>query len=408
MSATASEPESAPLKTLPSALRSISYHGLEPGPALIVLGAVHGNETCGTQAILRLAAAFEREEFTLARGTLTLVPITNPLAYRLQQRQGDRNLNRNLRISSNPQDFEDRVANRLCPLLAAHDVLLDLHSFHTPGDPFVMLGPSNNSGGLEPFAQAAEEEALARRLGPRRIVEGWLETYAIGVAQRLRNPNASLRAQMLSTDPTYGIGTTEYMRSQGGYGVTLECGQHNDPQAPEVAYQAILNTLIHLQLLTLAPPKDPFTPSYLDLDQSHPHPDRSAPHPDRSPPRSDRSPSHPGPLPQMGERGLNAAHPPKTFEPRTNLEVLRLVEVVDRDDTGDQFIRPWQSFDRIKAGETIGKRADGREVLAPTDGFIVFPNPNAAPGNEWFYRAEISSRAIDGVLSHPHSHSHPQ
>jgi uncharacterized protein len=324
----------------PTALRSISYHGLEPGPRLIVLGAVHGNETCGTQAILRLAGELDRQDRVLLQGTLTLVPVTNPLAYQRGERMGERNLNRNFRVTDAPQDFEDRIANRLCPLLAAHDVLLDLHSFHTPGEPFVMLGPQDNESGLESFRRAPEEEALVRRLGPRRIVEGWLDTYALGVARRLRNPNASLRAQMLSTDPSYGIGTTEYMRSQGGYGVTLECGQHDDPEAPEVGYQAILNTLAHLGMMDLPPPA-----------------------------------------------------------PRTDLEVLRLVEVIDRDDPRDAFARPWRSFDRVCAGEEIGIRADGQVVRSPVDGFIVFPNPNALPGNEWFYRAEISTRPVDSVKS---------
>lgn len=331
---------STTLSRLPTALRSISYHGLEPGPRLVVLGAVHGNETCGTQAILRLAGELDRQDRVLLQGTLTLVPVTNPLAYQRGERMGERNLNRNFRVTDTPQDFEDRIANRLCPLLAAHDVLLDLHSFHTPGEPFVMLGPQNNDRGLESFRRAAEEEALVRRLGPRRIVEGWLDTYALGVARRLRNPNASLRAQMLSTDPSYGIGTTEYMRGQGGYGVTLECGQHDDPEAPEVGYQAILNTLAHLGMMELPPPA-----------------------------------------------------------PRTDLEVLRLMEVVDRDDPLDAFTRPWRSFDRVCAGEEIGIRADGQVVRSPVDGFIVFPNPNALPGNEWFYRAEISARPVDGVKS---------
>jgi predicted deacylase len=324
----------------PSVVRTISYHGLEEGPRLVVLGAVHGNETCGTQAILRLAGEIDRGERELLKGLLTLVPVTNPLAYQKRERMGERNLNRNFRITPAPADFEDRIANRLCPLLAAHDVLLDLHSFHTPGEPFVMLGPENNAAGLESFGLAAAEEALVRRLGPRRIVEGWLDTYARGVARRIANPNATLRAQMLSTDPSYGIGTTEFMRTQGGYGVTLECGQHDDPEAPAVAYQALLNTLTHLGMMDLpAPP------------------------------------------------------------PRPDLEVLRLVEVVDRDHVGDRFMRPWQSFDRVRAGEPIGQRADGQLVLSPGDGFIVFPNPDALPGNEWFYRAEISARRVDGVQS---------
>ena len=57
------------------------------------------------------------------------------------------------------------------------------------------------------------------------------------------------RAGLLSTDPSYGVGTTEYMRTQGGYAITLECGQHADPAAPDVAYRAIRNTLAHLGLV---------------------------------------------------------------------------------------------------------------------------------------------------------------
>jgi hypothetical protein len=56
---------------------------------------------------------------------------------------------------------------------------------------------------------------------------------------------ASLPDAQLDLDPRYGIGTTEYMRSVGGWGVTLECGRHDDPAAPEVGYRAILNTLAH-------------------------------------------------------------------------------------------------------------------------------------------------------------------
>ncbi|WP_436178356.1 hypothetical protein [Acidovorax sp. LjRoot66] len=77
--------------------------------------------------------------------------MTNPYAYQQRTRQGDRNLNRNLRVGAQPADYEDQIANVLCPLLDAHDVLLDLHSFHTPGQPFTMVGPTNNTGTLEPF-----------------------------------------------------------------------------------------------------------------------------------------------------------------------------------------------------------------------------------------------------------------
>lgn len=318
-----------------SSLRSHTFHALKPGPRLIVLGAVHGNETCGTRALERTVATLDAGELVLQRGSLTLVPITNPLAYNQQQRNGDRNLNRNLYPNTAPQDFEDHLANRLCPLLAQHDVLLDLHSFHSPGAPFVMLGPVDNTGSLEAFAHAAEEQALALRLGPRRIVEGWLDTYATGVQRRLARTAPTERAHLLSTDPRYGVGTTEYMRSTGGYALTLECGQHQDPHAPEVAWHAIQRTLAHLRMV-------------------------DAPAPDAT----------------------------------TGIELLRLTEVVDRLHAGDTFCRPWSSYDPVQAGDPIAIRHDGTAVLAPHPGFIVFPNAAAAPGNEWFYFAQSSQRQL--------------
>ncbi len=45
------------------------------------------------------------------------------------------------------------------------------------------------------------------------------------------------------------VGTTEYMRLFGGYGVTLECGGHTEPQSLLIAQQAILNTLIFLEMI---------------------------------------------------------------------------------------------------------------------------------------------------------------
>jgi predicted deacylase len=326
---------SAPPITSTSSLRIHSFHALTPGPRLIVLGAVHGNETCGTRAIERTVEAFDGGGLVLQRGSLTLVPITNPLAYNKQQRGGDRNLNRNLYPNDAPQDYEDRIANALCPLLAAHDVLLDLHSFQSAGEPFVMLGPVDNTGALEPFAHAVQEQALALRLGPGRIVEGWLDTYATGVQRRLARTAPTERAQLLSTDPRYGVGTTEYMRSRGGYALTLECGQHQDPQAPETAWQAIRRTLAHLQL-------------------------------------------------------VEAPQPAAT----TAIQFLRLTEVVDKLHAGDSFSRAWSSYDAVAAGDQIGTRHDGTPVCASEAGFIVFPNASAVAGNEWFYFARTSDRAL--------------
>ena len=265
------------------------------------------------------------------RGRLTMVPVTNPLAYAMRRRTGDRNLNRKLAPTDTPREYEDHVANWLCPLLAQHEVLLDLHSFRSPGAPFVMVGPQDNRGALEPFAHAAREEALALRLGVQRAVDGWLGTYAAGAARRAEF--GRFTGVELDTDPRYGIGTTEYMRSLGGWSLTLECGQHDDPAAPDVAYRAIVNTLAHLKLIDAPDPA-----------------------------------------------------------PAARMEGLRLCDVVPRLHAGDAFVREWTSFDPVHAGQPIARRHDGTEVRAPRDGYVVFPNVAAEVGNEWFYLAQAEPR----------------
>ncbi|HEX3140579.1 MAG TPA: succinylglutamate desuccinylase, partial [Rhizobacter sp.] len=124
-------------------------------------------------------------------------------------------------------------------------------------------------------------------------------------------------------------------RSRGGYGVTLECGQHNDPAAPEVAHRAIHAAL---RLLGMVPADKPAPP----------------------------------PRPQL----------------------LRLVSVTDRHHAEDQFVRDWATFDEVARGEAIGVREDGSMLYAERDGFLVFPNSEALPGTEWFYFAQLSDREL--------------
>ena len=162
--------------------KSTTYTGAGEAPRLIVLGAVHGNETCGTQAIQRVMNEIDEGSLEIAAGAVTFVPITNPLAYKKRERAGDRNLNRNLYPNDEPTDFEDRVANWLCPLLARHEVLLDLHSTRAATKPFALVGPPNNEGPLEPFRHwrlphpSPAMPARSRRpcsAGPRSVYLAW-------------------------------------------------------------------------------------------------------------------------------------------------------------------------------------------------------------------------------------------
>jgi uncharacterized protein len=313
------------------AFKSITYTATKSGPKLIVLGAVHGNEVCGTRGIERVMREMDAGSLTVTAGRVTFVPITNPKAYTLKQRAGDRNLNRHLAPTDTPNDFEDHIANWLCPLLAQHDVLLDLHSFQAVGQPFVLVGPVNNADALQPFTHALAEQALALRLGVHRAVYGWLDTYARGVQRRkdaLIDPES--RSDL---DARYGVGTTEFMRSVGGYALTLECGQHSDPDGPQVAYRAIMNALAHLHLI------------------EQPAPARVSP-----------------------------------------IEGLRIYEVVDKVHVHDTFSRSWSSFDVLRQGDIIGTRQSGEMIRAEEDGHILFPNALAAAGSEWFYLAKPDGR----------------
>jgi uncharacterized protein len=196
----------------------------------------------------------------------------------------------------------------------------------------VLRGPADNSGALEPFQHAAAEAQLAAHVGPNRVVEGWMAAYAAGVAQRRAR---ALTPGAVFEDPSYGVGTTERMRALGGYGITLECGQHDDPAGVDVAQHAIQQTLALLGLAEL-PLQSPVRP----------------------------------------------------------FECLTLVQVVDRFHSEDRFVKTWTSFDPLAVGEVIALRADGTELRAPQAGYIVFPDVSALPGHEWFYLAQASQRPL--------------
>jgi predicted deacylase len=314
----AAAPDLAPLE-------STAFHGLKAGPKLIVLGAVHGNETCGPAAIARAVADCRSGRLSILRGEVTFVPVANPKAYRQNTREGDRNLNRDLREKPQPSDNEDRIGNRLCALLRRHDVLLDIHSFKGEGEPFVFFGPEDNTGELEAFRHAAAEADFAACLGTGILIHGWLDIYVrlIAARERLNLPRLSV---------TEGFGTTEFMRFAGGYGVTLECGRHDDPAAPDVGHAAICNALAHLGMID-APPAAPAPPS-----------------------------------------------------------VIHMADLVICEAEGDRLEGSWKTGDRIAAGQVIARRADGARVTAARDGFTIFPNAAAKPGESICYLGVKSSR----------------
>ena len=270
------------------------------GPKLLILGAVHGNEVCGTAAIKRVLAEFESGALKLARGQVTFVPTCNPRAYALGARFIERNLNRFLVPTANPATYEARLGNILCPMVEACDALLDLHSYPRGRDPFAFVGPFN-----------PQERAFAASLGVATLMTGWEEAYA----------NTGRKTATASADE--GVGTEEYARRCGKIASILECGDHADPKAVDVAYRAIHNALRHFGLI---------------------------------------------------EGTTNATTP----------RLVTVTHVFYRDDNG-KFPRDWRHLDPVTAGEIIAMREDTTPLKAPANGFVVLPHEDCDMGQEWFY-----------------------
>ena len=90
-------------------------------------------------------------------------------------------------------------------------------------------------------------------------------------------------------------------------------------------------------------------------------------------------------LQTLGLLGITSAKP---ASPIATPEILRLIDVTDKEHAGDTFTKEWRSFDAVKAGDVIGVRHSGVEARAQADGFVVFPNPRGEVGQEWFYFAQ--------------------
>lgn len=196
------------------------FSSLKKGPNLLVFGAIHGNEICGPAAIQKIIFRLKKGRLPLAKGSVTFVPICNPLAYKKGKRYIEKNLNRVIAQQPISKLYEEKLASHLLPWIDTCDWLLDIHSYEAEGPAFVFQDTAHK-----------KTKAFARCLGPHTIVTGWLDMYAA--------PHATV---------TNEGDTASYAHSQGKTGVVIECGQHNDPNAILIAEKAILSAMSYLGL----------------------------------------------------------------------------------------------------------------------------------------------------------------
>lgn len=205
---------------LSDVIKAHVYRALQDGPHLLVLGGVHGDETCGSVAALDICACLNRGEIRLVRGALTVIPVCNPQAQILMQRQVDMNLNRVFQHHDNPTCYEHRLANNLVPYVQSCDYLLDLHSYGVEEcGPFV----------FQDYDSAADHE-FAQMIGIPTIVTGWPDIYGPLSAQEYQGDSVAC------------------VHAHGKIGVVVECGQHQSLQSPIIADGCIRRALAGLAL----------------------------------------------------------------------------------------------------------------------------------------------------------------
>ena len=189
--------------------RLVSFDSGKLGPTVCVVGGVHGDETCGLNAI----EVLERELAVggrLLRGRL-LTLVANLKAIRLTRRFVDFDLNRAFG-KSDAFGHESQLAKDLASYLIEMDYILDLHSTSAPTRPF-----------------------CAGALTDRHLEMFWmtgLEIYTHGWEVH--------RGHTMLIDEVNRL---------GGVGVIAECGRTGARETDEIAYSTTIHLLQELKML---------------------------------------------------------------------------------------------------------------------------------------------------------------
>lgn len=204
-------------------LETHHFKGEADGPKLLVFGAVHGNEHCGPKGIRMCLDKIDSGELKIKKGSVTFVPVCNPVAYEKNVRFVEKNLNRIIYHHDTPRIAEEAFANHVCELIDGHDILLDLHSYSSGSEPFLFVDKDDET-----------HRAYARCTPFDYWMMDWNDLY----------PN---------TGKNEGMTTTGYAHSKGKISMTVECGNHTYPLGGELAYDTARATLAHFGLADADP-----------------------------------------------------------------------------------------------------------------------------------------------------------
>lgn len=272
-----------------------NFKAKKSGHHLLVFGSIHGNEKCGSQSAFKIIKEIENGTIKLTCGQVTFVPICNPKAYANNTRYIDKDLNRIIQPHSKPKHYEEHIANQLIEVINSCDTLLDIHSMGADSLPCIFMDY------LTP-----ENISLMKVIDVPHVLAAWEEVYENNIECQ---------------------STEHYANKVGKSVLTLECGQHNDPNAPTVAYNAIFNALTHLGITEHKPKKLKYKQEYFKFTHM--------------------------------------------FRKRE----------------GSSFQDKWYHMQQLNQGTVIGKDQTQTYTLEK-DAIMIMPAPHAKIDSEWFYLAE--------------------
>src|SRR5690242_8836241 len=107
-------------------LKSKTIVGAQPGPRLLIVAGVHGDEYEPMEAVRRLIADITPEQL---KGSVTLVPCVNEAAFRRASRVGEDQLDLARVCPGRPDgSITERIAHALSELIGRSDFFIDMHT----------------------------------------------------------------------------------------------------------------------------------------------------------------------------------------------------------------------------------------------------------------------------------------
>lgn len=262
----------------------------DEGVKILIFGAIHGNEPCGTKGIEQF---LENLENPIKNGLVTFIPICNPKAYEGKRRLCNSDLNRGFGVTPPEHHYEQELVSSLKEHIDEHDILLDIHSYQRKTIPFIL-----NDKDL------AINNDWVKSLHPEIVITGWGDIY----------PD--------------GGDTNAYAHEMGKHSLTVECGQHDDTNAPNVAERLIAETLNHFGVID--------TPVKNHADKQE----------------------------------------------------YKIKELVKKPSDNAVFTQEWQNFAAIQPDIPIYQDGDDAFCYNEENSLIFMPKPFAKDGQEWFYIIE--------------------